>query len=157
MVSTNSDLFSSKCLCLIFILKLFVKQKGFSEWLGPNPAHDPRGTSKVCIERSKSIGQGHCYKMASYHVAYKHIGYMHEKYDVKKCGDFGGGGEYAPQVYESITLSFSFSAMFGNHEVFLFRFLKINRITLLLLIWKLYYRIDKHRLNLKTKLLPNKT
>ncbi|CAK9310882.1 unnamed protein product [Citrullus colocynthis] len=32
------------------------------------------------------------------YVAYKHIGYMHEKYDVKKCGDFGGGGEYAPRT-----------------------------------------------------------
>jgi hypothetical protein len=23
---------------------------------------------------------------------------MHEKYDVEKCGEFGGGGEYVPQV-----------------------------------------------------------
>lgn len=32
------------------------------------------------------------------YVAYKNTGYMHEKYDVQKCGDFGGGGEYIPQT-----------------------------------------------------------
>ena len=31
------------------------------------------------------------------YVGYKKTGTMHEKYDVEKCGD-GGGGEYAPQV-----------------------------------------------------------
>ncbi|KAG2680762.1 hypothetical protein I3760_11G113200 [Carya illinoinensis] len=32
------------------------------------------------------------------YVAYKKTGTMHEKYDVEKCGEFGGGGEYAPQT-----------------------------------------------------------
>ncbi|KGN50019.1 probable trehalase [Cucumis sativus] len=32
------------------------------------------------------------------YVAYKHTGFMHEKYDVQKCGGFGGGGEYVPQT-----------------------------------------------------------
>ncbi|KAG7035488.1 putative trehalase, partial [Cucurbita argyrosperma subsp. argyrosperma] len=32
------------------------------------------------------------------YVAYKKTGYMHEKYDVQKCGDFGAGGEYVPQT-----------------------------------------------------------
>ncbi|XP_059662182.1 probable trehalase [Cornus florida] len=32
------------------------------------------------------------------YVAYKKTGTMHEKYDVKKCGEFGGGGEYVPQT-----------------------------------------------------------
>ncbi|KAJ0049240.1 hypothetical protein Pint_14869 [Pistacia integerrima] len=32
------------------------------------------------------------------YVAYKKTGAMHEKYDVEKCGDFGGGGEYIPQT-----------------------------------------------------------
>ena len=32
------------------------------------------------------------------YVGYKKTGTMHEKYDVEKCGEFGGGGEYAPQV-----------------------------------------------------------
>ncbi|KAF8028046.1 hypothetical protein BT93_E0839 [Corymbia citriodora subsp. variegata] len=32
------------------------------------------------------------------YVAYKKTGAMHEKYDVQKCGDFGGGGEYVPQT-----------------------------------------------------------
>lgn len=32
------------------------------------------------------------------YAAYKITGTMHEKYDVEKCGAFGGGGEYVPQV-----------------------------------------------------------
>ncbi|MBA0608778.1 hypothetical protein Godav_020961 [Gossypium davidsonii] len=32
------------------------------------------------------------------YVAYKKTGAMHEKYDVEKCGEFGGGGEYTPQT-----------------------------------------------------------
>ncbi|XP_020550686.1 probable trehalase [Sesamum indicum] len=32
------------------------------------------------------------------YVAYKKTGAMHEKYDVEKCGGFGGGGEYIPQT-----------------------------------------------------------
>lgn len=33
------------------------------------------------------------------YVTYKKTGTMHEKYDVQKCGEFGGGGEYIPQVW----------------------------------------------------------
>ncbi|XVF53127.1 hypothetical protein PTKIN_Ptkin05aG0075200 [Pterospermum kingtungense] len=32
------------------------------------------------------------------YVAYKMTGAMHEKYNVEKCGDYGGGGEYTPQT-----------------------------------------------------------
>ncbi|XP_027081797.1 probable trehalase [Coffea arabica] len=32
------------------------------------------------------------------YVAYQETGAMHEKYDVEKCGEFGGGGEYKPQT-----------------------------------------------------------
>jgi hypothetical protein len=32
------------------------------------------------------------------YVGYKKTGAIHEKYDVQKCGEFGGGGEYIPQV-----------------------------------------------------------
>ncbi|CAK7335783.1 unnamed protein product [Dovyalis caffra] len=32
------------------------------------------------------------------YAAYKKTGAMHEKYDVRKCGEFGGGGEYIPQT-----------------------------------------------------------
>ncbi|KAL6986454.1 alpha,alpha-trehalase [Sarracenia purpurea var. burkii] len=31
-------------------------------------------------------------------VAFKKSGAMHEKYDVEKCGEFGGGGEYIAQT-----------------------------------------------------------
>ncbi|KAL8150298.1 hypothetical protein V2J09_020106 [Rumex salicifolius] len=32
------------------------------------------------------------------YVAFKNTETMHEKYNVEKCGDFGGGGEYKPQT-----------------------------------------------------------
>lgn len=32
------------------------------------------------------------------YVTYEKSKAMHEKYDVSKCGEFGGGGEYVPQV-----------------------------------------------------------
>ncbi|KAJ0049237.1 hypothetical protein Pint_14866 [Pistacia integerrima] len=32
------------------------------------------------------------------YVAYMKTGAMHEKYNVEKCGNFGGGGEYIPQT-----------------------------------------------------------
>ncbi|KAG9142882.1 hypothetical protein Leryth_005626 [Lithospermum erythrorhizon] len=32
------------------------------------------------------------------YAAYKKTGAMHEKYDVEKCGETGGGGEYVPQT-----------------------------------------------------------
>ncbi|XWS50130.1 hypothetical protein CRYUN_Cryun12cG0062200 [Craigia yunnanensis] len=32
------------------------------------------------------------------YVAYKKTGAMHEKYNVEKCGEYGGGGEYIPQT-----------------------------------------------------------
>ncbi|KAH8513203.1 hypothetical protein H0E87_006479 [Populus deltoides] len=32
------------------------------------------------------------------YIGYKKTGAMHEKYDVRKCGAFGGGGEYIPQT-----------------------------------------------------------
>lgn len=38
------------------------------------------------------------------YVAYNQTGNMHEKYTVNKCGDFGGGGEYVPQVTNATLL-----------------------------------------------------
>lgn len=32
------------------------------------------------------------------YIVYKKTGLMHEKFDVEHCGEFGGGGEYVPQV-----------------------------------------------------------
>lgn len=54
------------------------------------------------------------------YVAYKKTGYMHEKYDVQKCGDFGAGGEYVPQVHESacIILFPSFESL-SNESLFI--------------------------------------
>ena len=49
------------------------------------------------------------------YVAYKKTGYMHEKYDVQKCGDFGAGGEYVPQVHHSSTSIAFLSSTHLNH------------------------------------------
>lgn len=38
------------------------------------------------------------------YVAYETTGAMHEKYDVRKCGAYGGGGEYIPQVSDTTVI-----------------------------------------------------
>lgn len=47
------------------------------------------------------------------YAAYKKMGVMHEKYDVRSCGAYGGGGEYVPQVRENL-ISFR-TFMIFNH------------------------------------------
>ncbi|KAL2453509.1 Trehalase [Abeliophyllum distichum] len=50
-------------------------------------------------EQARSIAEDIAVKwIRTNYVAYKNTGNMHEKYDVEKCGDFGGGGEYVPQT-----------------------------------------------------------
>lgn len=50
-------------------------------------------------EQARSIAEDIAVKwIRTNYVAYKKTGNMHEKYNVEKCGDFGGGGEYVPQT-----------------------------------------------------------
>ncbi|KAL2547598.1 Trehalase [Forsythia ovata] len=50
-------------------------------------------------EQARSIAEDIAVKwIRTNYVAYKNTGNMHEKYNVEKCGDFGGGGEYVPQT-----------------------------------------------------------
>lgn len=50
-------------------------------------------------EQARSIAEDIAVKwIRTNYVAFKKTGNMHEKYNVEKCGDFGGGGEYVPQV-----------------------------------------------------------
>lgn len=50
-------------------------------------------------EEAKSMAKDLAFRwIRTNYVAYKDTGEMHEKYNVKKCGDSGGGGEYVPQT-----------------------------------------------------------
>ncbi|XP_052296068.1 probable trehalase [Citrus sinensis] len=57
------------------------------------------GLAKSGSQEAKSIAQDITMRwINSNYVAYKETGAMHEKYDVEKCGDIGGGGEYIPHT-----------------------------------------------------------
>lgn len=57
------------------------------------------GLSKSGSIEAKSMAEDIAIRwIRTNYVAYKRTGTMHEKYNVENCGDFGGGGEYVPQV-----------------------------------------------------------
>ncbi|KAH9719030.1 Trehalase [Citrus sinensis] len=57
------------------------------------------GFAKSGSQEAKSMAQDIVMRwINSNYVAYKETGAIHEKYDVEKCGDIGGGGEYIPQT-----------------------------------------------------------
>jgi len=43
---------------------------------------------------------------------------MHEKFDVEHCGEFGGGGEYVPQVNDIVTMAILYHCDFWSRETF---------------------------------------
>lgn len=62
----------------------------------------------LIIEALAKSGSKEAYSMAedlavrwirTNHASFKKTGDMHEKYDVQKCGAYGSGGEYIPQVF----------------------------------------------------------
>ncbi|XP_073303813.1 probable trehalase isoform X2 [Primulina huaijiensis] len=57
------------------------------------------GLVRCGSEKALAIAQETAVKwIRTNYVAFKKTGTMHEKYDIRKCGDIGGGGEYAPQT-----------------------------------------------------------
>ncbi|KAH9685214.1 Trehalase [Citrus sinensis] len=57
------------------------------------------GLGKSGSQEAKSMAQDIAMRwINTNYVAYKETGAMHEKYNVEKCGDIGGGGEYIPQT-----------------------------------------------------------
>lgn len=57
------------------------------------------GLVRCGSEKARAIAQDIAVKwIRTNYAAFKKTGTMHEKYDVRKCGDTGGGGEYTPQV-----------------------------------------------------------
>ncbi|KAK6263303.1 hypothetical protein QUC31_009119 [Theobroma cacao] len=57
------------------------------------------GLSRSASTEARSIAKDIAERwIRTNYVAYKKTGAMHEKYDVEKCGEYGGGGEYIPQT-----------------------------------------------------------
>lgn len=57
------------------------------------------GLAKSGVEEAKLLAEDIAVRwIKTNYVAFQKTGNMHEKYNVEKFGDFGGGGEYVPQV-----------------------------------------------------------
>lgn len=57
------------------------------------------GLSKSKIKEARALAEDIASRwIRTNFVSYQKSGVMHEKYDVRACGEFGGGGEYAPQT-----------------------------------------------------------
>ncbi|XP_057799475.1 probable trehalase [Salvia miltiorrhiza] len=57
------------------------------------------GLVKSGSEKARQVAQDIAVKwIRTNYVGFKETGAMHEKYDVRKCGASGGGGEYKPQT-----------------------------------------------------------
>lgn len=57
------------------------------------------GLVRSGLEEAKSLAKDIAIRwIRTNYVTYKKVNAMHEKYDVSKCGEFGGGGEYVPQT-----------------------------------------------------------
>ncbi|KAL6177822.1 hypothetical protein ACLB2K_049344 [Fragaria x ananassa] len=57
------------------------------------------GLARSGSKEAKLVGEDIAVRwIRTNYKAYKKTGVMHEKYDVQKCGEFGGGGEYVPQT-----------------------------------------------------------
>ncbi|KAI3501459.1 hypothetical protein L1887_29328 [Cichorium endivia] len=57
------------------------------------------GLVRSGLEEAKSLAKDIAIRwIRTNYVTYRKVDAMHEKYDVSKCGEFGGGGEYVPQT-----------------------------------------------------------
>ncbi|KAF6146017.1 hypothetical protein GIB67_033376 [Kingdonia uniflora] len=57
------------------------------------------GLARSSSEEAKSMAEDIAVRwIRTNYAAYKKTGTMHEKYDVRACGEYGGGGEYIPQT-----------------------------------------------------------
>ncbi|KAM7494378.1 hypothetical protein LguiB_028987 [Lonicera macranthoides] len=57
------------------------------------------GLSKSASKEARSLGEDIAMRwIRTNYATFNETGTMHEKYDVDKCGAFGGGGEYVPQT-----------------------------------------------------------
>jgi len=69
------------------------------------------GLVKSGLEEARSLAEEIAIRwITTNYIVYKKTGVMHEKFDVEHCGEFGGGGEYVPQVWhcDCYTLSLWF-------------------------------------------------
>ncbi|KAK4365529.1 hypothetical protein RND71_016887 [Anisodus tanguticus] len=57
------------------------------------------GLARSGLEEARALAKDIAVRwLRTNYVTYKKTGAMHEKYDVTKCGAYGGGGEYVPQT-----------------------------------------------------------
>ncbi|KAI9108489.1 hypothetical protein K1719_020680 [Acacia pycnantha] len=57
------------------------------------------GLVKSGLKEAASLGEEIARRwITTNYIAYKKTGFMHEKYNVEHCGEFGGGGLYVPQT-----------------------------------------------------------
>ncbi|XP_058732155.1 probable trehalase isoform X2 [Vicia villosa] len=57
------------------------------------------GLIKSGLKEARSLAEEIAIRwITTNYIVYKKTGVMHEKFDVEKCGEFGGGGEYVPQT-----------------------------------------------------------
>lgn len=57
------------------------------------------GLVKSGLKEARSLAEEIAVRwITTNYISFKKTGVMHEKFDVGHCGEFGGGGEYVPQV-----------------------------------------------------------
>nr|KYP42330.1 Trehalase [Cajanus cajan] len=57
------------------------------------------GLLKSGLKEARSLAEEIAIRwITTNYIVYKKTGVMHEKYNVERCGEFGGGGEYVPQT-----------------------------------------------------------
>lgn len=78
---------------------LFVENRDFPNGWAPLQHMIVEGLVMSGSEEAKLLAKDIAKKwIRTNYIVYKKVNAMHEKYDVTKCGEFGGGGEYVPQV-----------------------------------------------------------
>jgi alpha,alpha-trehalase len=71
------------------------------------------GLANTNLEEAKRLAENIAINWIKTNAAvYKKTGSMHEKCDVKSCGEFGGGGEYQPQVSSIFLFSLCLSCSY---------------------------------------------
>ncbi|KAK7282333.1 hypothetical protein RIF29_11014 [Crotalaria pallida] len=92
------------------------------------------GLVKTGLKEARSLAEEISIKwITTNYIVYKKTGVMHEKFDVEHCGEFGGGGEYVPQVdvcrYSRITLVMEW---IGMHALMIYILAACNILPIIL-------------------------
>lgn len=78
---------------------IFVYNRDFPNGWPPLQHIIIEGLLKSGLEEARTLAKDIAIRwLRTNYVTYKKTGAMYEKYDVTKCGAYGGGGEYMSQV-----------------------------------------------------------